>query len=1041
MSTLIGLNNYNDEDSSYLNQDAPGIYGNSNFTINPGYVSEGFIGNSYTYDDKDIYFLEVREDYQYTIIMYSPETGLEFDLRENSYSYLNTYSSQQSGYLDTLTYVSRENETMEVVIHSSVFNASTGDYEITVQENYVGPPNNPALFYINGFTYFGDSDGRLEVGEQLFFDVVSVSDQDGYSTLVTEYWRLSDGTIPTIISGANDNYITITNNMIGKELSYIASFTDGLGNIEGYVKPYQFTIVKNDLDNIELNDPLSFNEHMGTSSSESIVGASNFVFFGLDGDDNYNSSERAFNQVFIGGEGSDNYNINLPGFMTIADYGLNGTDTVTASGIGITSASTFAAEVDNRHLFVYDINSLQSIIVIDYKDAENQIETVNLVDGTYSYSDIADNLTTFPNYQGNMSWAQIAALGGTTHSGNDIDNQLDFYKIWYEDQYNYTPSGNVSITGTAQQGQTLSADASNIHDEDGFDPNTFTYQWLADGIAINGAAFQTFTLTQDEVDKVISVAVNYTDGGGVLETVTSDETAEVGNINDSPSGSVSIDGTAEENQVLSVVNNFSDEDGIGSLNYQWYADGNAITGATAQDYTLTHNEVSKKITVKVSYEDLGGVTEVLESDPTTDVININDPPLGSVMISGTAEENQVLSAINNFNDEDGIGSLNYQWYADENAILGATGQYHTLTQSEVGKKIAVKVTYEDLEGTNEALWSDPTVDVSNFDDPLIGTVTITGFPQEDGNLIADINDLTDDDGIGSFSYQWFADGQLIDGAINQSYSPVQDLIGQKISVEVVHTDTFGNQETRSSVQTNPIIPRNDNPTGNVVITSNEDFAHKSDQFTVNNLHSNFEGDPSITQLSDGGFVITWTSGHYSKGDGWDGDQSGVVGQRYDGQGFPIGSQFLVNETREGRQVASSVDGLDDGGFVITWISSDEIAPPVVMARIYDTNGNAGNEFTLDSGNVHMTQPRIENMGNEKFLLYWRNTDEGGDRGQVFDYDGSTLGSELRFEELGFDALYSNNIYQTSFQLKSLGNDEFISVWKGNGGIFWSGFRS
>ncbi|MGY4879742.1 hypothetical protein ACLUEY_17925, partial [Vreelandella aquamarina] len=72
--------------------------------------------------------------------------------------------------------------------------------------------------------------------------------------------------------------------------------------------------------------------------------------------------------------------------------------------------------------------------------------------------------------------------------------------------------GDVIITGTATENETLTADTSDLADKDGL--GTFSYVWKADGTAITGATSSTYTLTQAEVGKAITVAVSYTDGEG-----------------------------------------------------------------------------------------------------------------------------------------------------------------------------------------------------------------------------------------------------------------------------------------------------------------------------------------------------------------------------------------------------------------------------------------------------------------------------------------------------------------------------------------------
>ena len=142
----------------------------------------------------------------------------------------------------------------------------------------------------------------------------------------------------------------------------------------------------------------------------------------------------------------------------------------------------------------------------------------------------------------------------------------------------------------------------------------FTYQWAADGAAITGATSQTYTLTQSEVGKVITVSVSFTDGEGTSETVTSAETSAVVNVNDAPAGAVTIDGTITQNEELSAnASALSDADGLGTFSYQWKADGEAIENATSQTFTLTQSEVGKAITVDVSYDDQQGTTELVTS--------------------------------------------------------------------------------------------------------------------------------------------------------------------------------------------------------------------------------------------------------------------------------------------------------------------------------------------------------------------------------------------------------------------------------------------
>ena len=70
-------------------------------------------------------------------------------------------------------------------------------------------------------------------------------------------------------------------------------------------------------------------------------------------------------------------------------------------------------------------------------------------------------------------------------------------------------------------GETLTADTSDIADDDGLNNVRYEYQWLADGAGIAGAASLTYTLADTDEGKAINVRVAFTDDSGNAETLTS----------------------------------------------------------------------------------------------------------------------------------------------------------------------------------------------------------------------------------------------------------------------------------------------------------------------------------------------------------------------------------------------------------------------------------------------------------------------------------------------------------------------------------------
>jgi hypothetical protein len=86
---------------------------------------------------------------------------------------------------------------------------------------------------------------------------------------------------------------------------------------------------------------------------------------------------------------------------------------------------------------------------------------------------------------------------------------------------NSTPTGNVIISGTVAVDEVLTA-SHTLVDEDGI--GVVSYQWLRDGVAIDGATNTTYTITTGDINKELSVMASYTDGGTTDESKTSSGT-------------------------------------------------------------------------------------------------------------------------------------------------------------------------------------------------------------------------------------------------------------------------------------------------------------------------------------------------------------------------------------------------------------------------------------------------------------------------------------------------------------------------------------
>ena len=98
--------------------------------------------------------------------------------------------------------------------------------------------------------------------------------------------------------------------------------------------------------------------------------------------------------------------------------------------------------------------------------------------------------------------------------------------------------------------------------------------------------------------------------------------------------------------------------------------------------------------------------------------------------------------------------------------------------------------------------------VAGSNTPATGKPTITGTPQVNQTLTADISSIMDADGLpaaGQFSYQWISDDSDIDGATDSTYTLVEADAGKTITVRVSFTDNANNPESLTSAATVTVL--------------------------------------------------------------------------------------------------------------------------------------------------------------------------------------------------------------------------------------------
>lgn len=148
---------------------------------------------------------------------------------------------------------------------------------------------------------------------------------------------------------------------------------------------------------------------------------------------------------------------------------------------------------------------------------------------------------------------------------------------------------------------------------------------------------------------------------------------------------------------------------------------------------------------------------------------------------------------------------------------------------------------------------------------------------------------------------------------------------------------------------------------------NSEGVKQGSEFRVNDYTDNAQYGSSVAALTGGGFVVSWSS-RYQDGSGY-----GIYAQRYDSSGVASGSEFRVNTYTESYQINSSVTSLTDGGFVVSWSSlAEDGSGWGIYAQRYDSSGVAqGEEFRVNSDtSFNQEYPSITTLKNGDFVEIW-----------------------------------------------------------------------
>jgi hypothetical protein len=307
-------------------------------------------------------------------------------------------------------------------------------------------------------------------------------------------------------------------------------------------------------------------------------------------------------------------------------------------------------------------------------------------------------------------------------------------------QNNASGDGKVEAVGFAAiEDVPLIIDLSSVTDSDGM--GTVSVQWQISSndnkwTNISGATNQSFTPRQVHVGKKLRVSISYVDGQGNLEPLISPPSTSVKNVNDKPTGAARLIGSPVEDSALVVdTSSIADEDGIGGFDISWQrsttkSSWEAYPQAQDEVLRLGQSQVGYSYRAVVSYIDTQGTREVLYTNPSETIDNLDDPVQGEVVIVGKPKEGVTLRALSDsLSDEDGIASISISWETSKDgrnwsSVNSLSGPILALNQSLVGSQVRSRVAVVDNFGIETILYSQATRTVENVNNRPSGRIII-----------------------------------------------------------------------------------------------------------------------------------------------------------------------------------------------------------------------------------------------------------------------------------------------------------------------------
>lgn len=312
-------------------------------------------------------------------------------------------------------------------------------------------------------------------------------------------------------------------------------------------------------------------------------------------------------------------------------------------------------------LYSTDINEVTSATTENLKASDYHNAT-----GTFTLSDLKPNTEYY------------CAVLAVDKAGNESYLLNSTFKTLKE-----AITGTVSISREAVYGKTLTASYEGL----ATDAGEVTVSWYRGEDTTAIATGDTYTLTADDVGKVITVKVTAENCSGEL----TDSTAEVAKAeHPNPPTNGNVD---DENNTFTF-------NGTSGVTYEYSTDG----GASWTDITVDSGTGVGTVTVGNVIVNTGDLqvrakgTDVYKASTVISNTSAYTATLeGSVSLSGTAKYGETLTATVTGAQQGAV--LTYTFCVDDTVLQQGSSNTYKIEQAAIGKQITVKVSAEGYKGT------------------------------------------------------------------------------------------------------------------------------------------------------------------------------------------------------------------------------------------------------------------------------------------------------------------------------------------------------